>query len=137
VSAGADVPYGRLADALLVVHGAFVVFVIGGGALVAHWPALAWVHLPAALWGAAIEFAGFVCPLTPIEQAWRRAAGSGVYRGGFIEHYVTAAIYPSGLTRGTQIMLGLLVVGVNGWVYWRLWHRRRGPISPRPSRPPP
>ncbi|MEO7986767.1 MAG: DUF2784 domain-containing protein [Gemmatimonadales bacterium] len=114
---------GVLADALLVVHGAFVLFVVAGGLLVARWPRVAWAHLPAALWGAAIEFAGFTCPLTPLEQAWRRAAGKGGYQGGFIEHYVTAAIYPSGLTRNIQILLGLLVVGLNGWMYWRLWRR--------------
>lgn len=115
---------GVLADALLVAHGAFVLFVVAGGLLVARWPRVAWAHLPAALWGAAIEFAGLTCPLTPLEQAWRRAAGKGGYQGGFIEHYVTAAIYPSGLTRDFQILLGLLVVGINGWLYWRLWRRR-------------
>ena len=114
---------GLLADTLLVVHGAFVLFVVGGGLLVARWPRVAWGHLPAALWGAAIELAGFTCPLTPLEQAWRRAAGKGGYQGGFIEHYVTAAIYPSGLTRNIQILLGLLVVGLNGWMYWRFWRR--------------
>lgn len=119
------VPFGLLADLLLVVHGAFVLFVIGGGLLVLRWPRVAWLHLPAALWGAASEFGGFICPLTPLEQAWRRAAGGQGYEGGFIEHYVTAAIYPSGLTRSIQVVLGLLVVGVNGWVYWRFWRRAR------------
>ena len=117
-------PLGLLADALLLVHGAFVLFVVAGGYLVLRWPRLAWLHVPAALWGAAIEFAGFVCPLTPLEQAWRRAAGGRGYEGGFIEHYVTAALYPSGLTRAVQMALGLLVLGVNGWVYWKLCRRR-------------
>ena len=124
-------PYGLLADVLLVIHAAFVLFVVAGGLLVLRWPWLAWLHLPAAVWGAVIEFAGFICPLTPIEKAWRRAAGGAAYQGGFIEHYVTAALYPSGLTRAIQIALGVLVLALNGWVYWRLWRRRR--IGPRPA----
>jgi hypothetical protein len=123
------VPFGPLADALLLLHGAFVLFVVAGGLLVIRWPRLAWVHVPAAVWGALIEFAGFICPLTPLEKAWRRAAGEQAYEGGFIEHYVTAALYPSGLTRAVQIALGLLVLGVNGWVYWTLWRRRRRPTA--------
>ena len=94
-----------------------------------YYTRLAWVHVPAAVWGALIEFAGFICPLTPLEKAWRRAAGEQAYEGGFIEHYVTAALYPSGLTRAVQIALGLLVLGVNGWVYWTLWRRRRRPTA--------
>ena len=117
-------PYGLLADALLVVHGTFVLFVVAGGLLVLKWPRLAWLHLPAAVWGAVIEFAGFICPLTPLEKAWRRAAGEEGYPGGFIEHYVTAALYPSGLTRPIQIVLGVGVLAANGWVYWTLWRRR-------------
>jgi cytochrome b subunit of formate dehydrogenase len=121
------VPYGVLADVLLVVHFAFVLFVVAGGLLVLRWPLLAWAHVPAALWGAAIEFAGFICPLTPLENTWRRAAGGQGYEGGFIEHYITAALYPSGLTRAIQVALGLFVLGINGWVYWTLWRRlRRG-----------
>ena len=83
------VPFAVLADTLLLVHAAFVLFVIAGGLLVLRWPGVAWVHLPAAVWGALIEFAGLVCPLTPLEQAWRGAAGEHAYEGGFIEHYVT------------------------------------------------
>jgi hypothetical protein len=125
------VPYHLLADALLVAHGAFVLFVVAGGALVLKWPRLAWVHLPAAAWGAAIEFAGFVCPLTPLEKAWRRAAGQEGYQGGFIEHYITAALYPSGLTRPIQIALGVAVLVANGLAYWLLWRRRSMRVNAR------
>jgi hypothetical protein len=124
------VPYVLLADLLLLAHGAFVLFVIAGGVLVLRWPRLAWLHLPAALWGAGIEFSGRICPLTPIEQAWRRAGGGSAYEGGFIEHYVTAALYPTGLTRTVQVALGVVVLAVNGWVYWTLWRRR---ASARPT----
>jgi hypothetical protein len=112
------VPFGLLADGLLIVHALFVVFVMAGGLLVPRWPGLA------ALWGAAIEFAGFTCPLTPIEKAWRHAAGEPAYEGGFVEHYVTAALYPAGLTRPIQVLLGSLVLGVNVWVYWKWWRRK-------------
>ena len=119
-------PYATMVALLLLVHGAFVLFVIAGGLLVLRWPWVAWGHIPAALWGAAIEFGGFICPLTPLENAWRRAAGEGAYEGGFIEHYITAALYPTGLTRTIQVVLGVLVLAVNGWVYWRVWRRRAG-----------
>jgi len=120
------VPYATMVDLLLLIHGAFVLFVIAGGLLVLRWPLVAWVHVPAALWGAAIEFGGFICPLTPLENAWRRAAGQQAYEGGFIEHYITAALYPTGLTRTMQLVLGMLVLAVNGWVYWRVWRRQTG-----------
>jgi Protein of Unknown function (DUF2784) len=129
------VPFGLLADLLLILHAAFILFVVAGGFLVLRWPKLAWVHLPAALWGALIEFTGFICPLTPVEKAWRRAAGGEAYEGGFIEHYVTAALYPSGLTRLTQILLGLVVLGVNGWVYRRGWRRWRAARDAHVVRP--
>ena len=116
-------PFGALADGLLLLHALFVVFVVAGGALALRWPRVAWAHLPAAAWGALIELVGFTCPLTPMEQAWRRAAGAKAYAGGFIEHYLTGALYPSGLTRPVQIVLGLVVLGVNGWIYWRVWRR--------------
>ena len=118
------VPYGLLANVLLLAHGAFVLFVVAGGVLVLRWPRLAWVHLPAAVWGAGIEFTGRICPLTPLEKAWRQAAGEAAYHGGFIEHYVTAAIYPAGLTRTMQLGLGAIVLALNGWIYWTLWRRR-------------
>jgi hypothetical protein len=119
------VPFGALADGLLLLHALFVLFVVAGGVLALRWPAVAWVHLPAAAWGALIELAGFTCPLTPLEQAWRQAAGERPYVGDFIEHYVTAALYPSGLTRPVQIALGLVVLGLNGWIYRRVWRRWR------------
>ena len=100
-------PYRLLADALLVLHLGFVLFVVLGGLLVLRRPRLAWLHLPAVVWGAAIEFTGGICPLTPLENRWRVQAGGSGYQGGFIEHYVTAALYPDGLTRGVQLARGV------------------------------
>ena len=113
-----------LADLVLVVHALFVLFVILGGLMVLRWPALMWVHLPAVAWGAAIEFWGWTCPLTPLEVALRQRGGELGYGGSFIEHYVTPVLYPDGLTRTMQVVLGLTVLAVNGWVYWQVLRRR-------------
>jgi len=119
------VAYRWLADAVLVVHFAFVVFVALGGLLVLRRPALAWVHLPCVAWAVFVEFAGIVCPLTPLEVALRRLGGGTGYAGDFIGHYVTAVLYPAGLTRGIQVGLGALAIAVNLGVYALLMWRRR------------
>lgn len=115
-----------LADVVLLLHFTFVLFVVLGGLLVLKYPRLAWVHLPVALWGIIVEWIGFVCPLTPLENALRRLAGGGGYRGGFIEHYITAVLYPDGLTRPIQIALGGAVLAINAVIYWRFFKRRAG-----------
>lgn len=117
--------YATLATLVLVVHGAFVLFVVAGGLLALRWPRAAWAHLPAAAWGAGIELAGGVCPLTPLENRLRDLAGQAGYDGGFVEHYLLASIYPDGLTRETQVVVGLAVVAVNVLVYAGVWRRRR------------
>ncbi len=117
-----------LADAVLVVHGLFILFVLLGGALVWRWPRLAWLHLPAVAWAAWVAWAGWICPLTPLENALRQSAGQAGYSGGFIDHYIAAAIYPEGLTRGVQIGLGVFVAALNVTVY-ALLCRRRGAAS--------
>jgi len=113
------------ADLVLVVHLAFVLFVVLGGLLALRWPRVAWIHVPVALYGAAIEFVGFVCPLTPLELWLRRRGGEAGYEGGFIEHYIVAALYPAGLTRQLQLVLGTAVLVLNGIVYFVWWRRRR------------
>lgn len=105
--------YRLLADALVVVHGAFVLFVVFGGFLALWKTRLAWVHIPAALWGAYVEFAGKICPLTPLENHFRQLAGERGYNEGFIEHYLIPLMYPEGLTRDIQLMLGLVVLAIN------------------------
>lgn len=124
-----------LADLVVALHALFVVFVVAGGLLVLRWPRVAWLHLPAAAWGALIEFFGWVCPLTPLEQWLRRLAGEAGYRGGFIEHYVLPVLYPAGLTRGVQLGLGALVVAVNVAVYWSVLRRGRASGPPGRHRP--
>jgi len=114
-----------LADGVLVVHLAFVLFVVFGGLLALRWPRVAWVHVPVALYGAIIEYVGFVCPLTPLEIWLRERGGGAGYEGGFIEHYITAALYPAGLTRDLQLVLGTGVLVLNAIVYGFLLRRRR------------
>jgi Protein of Unknown function (DUF2784) len=119
------VTYRILADAVLVLHGAFIVFVALGGLLVLRWPRLAWLHLPAVVWGAWISLSGSICPLTPLENRLRVLGGEAGYAGGFIEHYLTALIYPVALTREVQLALGALVVIINLAVYLRLLYLKR------------
>jgi hypothetical protein len=118
---------GVLADAVLVIHLTFIAFVMLGGLLVLRWPRLAWLHVPAVLWGSYVELSGRLCPLTPLENSLRERAGQSGYSGGFIDHYVTALIYPDGLSRGIQMVLAALVLTVNVAVYWRLSRRGRAP----------
>jgi hypothetical protein len=117
------------ADLVLIVHLAFILFVVLGGLIVLHRPRIAWLHLPAALWGAVIELTGWVCPLTPLENRLRVASGSAGYDGGFIDSLLLPLVYPTGLDRDFQIILGLGVIVVNSFIYgvvvfrW-LRHRR-------------
>lgn len=118
--------YRLLADAVALLHAAFVVFVVAGGLIVVRWPRVALAHLPAAAWGALIEFGGWICPLTPLENYLRGRAGEAGYSGGFVEHYVLGALYPAGLTRAIQWALGAFVIVVNVAAYgWIVRARRR------------
>ena len=116
--------YRLLADATVALHLAFVLFVVAGGLLVVRWPRVAWAHLPAAAWGAWVEFAGWVCPLTPIENWLRQQAGQAVYTTSFVDQYLLPVLYPSVLTRETQWVLGGLVLAVNAAVYLVAVRRR-------------
>jgi hypothetical protein len=115
--------YRIAADILVLVHFAFILFVMLGGFLVLWRRWLAGLHLPAVAWGAWVEFTGWICPLTPWEQELRAQAGESGYNGGFVEHYVIALIYPEGLTPTVQTVLGALVLITNlslyAWVFWR------------------
>jgi len=122
--------YRWLADGVALLHLAFVLFVVLGGFLVLRWPRLAWLHLPAAVWGALIEFGGWICPLTPLENRLRRAAGGSGYEGGFLDRYIFGLLYPEGLTRIHQLVLGVLVLLLNTAIYGYLtWRRRRRAAS--------
>ncbi|MDJ0833911.1 MAG: DUF2784 domain-containing protein [Gammaproteobacteria bacterium] len=122
--------YQLLADLVVLVHFLFIVFVLLGGLLVLYRRWIIWLHLPAALWGFAIELFGWYCPLTPLENWLRALAGSGVYSGGFISHYLLPIIYPAGLTRDWQLLLSLVVVIFNLLIYLWVWQRYRKRQAP-------
>jgi hypothetical protein len=122
--------YRVAADLVLVVHLLFIGFVVGGAFLAWRWPRLIWAHLPAMVYGALIEFVGFTCPLTPLQNYLLRRAGETGYQRGFISHYLIQVIYPAGLTRAIQIGLGLFVVLVAAAGYAGYLRRRgRGRLS--------
>jgi uncharacterized protein DUF2784 len=113
--------YRALADLVVVIHMAFVLFAALGGFLAFKWRRAAWFHIPAATWAALIEFAGWVCPLTPLENWLRRLSGEAGYQTSFIERYLIPLIYPASFTRGLHIVLGFLVLSVNLAIYWMVW----------------
>jgi hypothetical protein len=113
-----------LADLTVIVHFAFVLFVVFGGLLVLRWRRVAWLHLPAAVWGAWIEFAGWLCPLTPLENWLRERGGRPAYTSSFVEHYIIPTLYPDSLSREVQWALGGWVLLVNGLVYLKVVRRR-------------
>lgn len=115
-----------LADVVVLIHAAFVLFVVFGGVAALRWPRLAWLHIPAALWGITIEFGGCICPLTDLENLFRSMEGGTGYEVSFIEHYLEPIIYPLGLTRRTQFVFGLVALCINLAVYARLWQRLNG-----------
>jgi hypothetical protein len=122
-----------LADAVVVLHLAFVLFVGLGGLLVVRRPRLAWLHLPAVVWGAWIELSGWTCPLTPFENWLREQGGGAAYTASFVDQYVMPLVYPASLSRRIQWLLGGLVLGVNAIVYLIVWRRHHYGVD-RPGR---
>jgi hypothetical protein len=124
--------YRLLADLVVILHGAFVLFAVLGGLLAIRWRRWAWLHVPALLWAAWIEFSSGICPLTPLENWLRERAGLTVYRGDFLDRTLMLLLYPDELTREIQVILGTLVLILNAAIYaaaWRLTKRR----PPEPS----
>lgn len=116
---------GALADLIVILHFSFVLFVIFGGLLVIKWKRMAWLHIPAVLWGALIEMFGWICPLTPLENWLREMEGEHGYESGFIDHYVIPVLYPAHLTREWQLLLGVLVIIINFTIYLTIFLRNR------------
>ena len=127
-------PYRLLADAVALLHVAFVLFVPLGGLLALRWPRLAWLHLPCAAWGAVIAFTDAICPLTPLEKTLRVWGGGNGYEGGFIRHYLVGPVLPGGLPPWASAGLVAAWLLVTGWAYWRLArHLRDGRRTPAPA----
>lgn len=114
------------ADLLIIVHLGFIGFVILGGFMLLKWRWLIFVHLPAVLWGVLLEFQGWICPLTPLEQALRRMSGQQGYTGGFIQHYILPVIYPPALNEDIQLILGILLILINVIIYLWVFLRSAG-----------
>jgi len=121
--------YRVLADLVVLVHLAFVLFAVLGGLLVFRRKRYAWIHVPTVAWASLISFAGWVCPLTPLENWLRETGGAIAYRSGFIEHYILPLLYPAVLTRRVQVILGLLLLGLNLCIYGLVL---RSIIKPKP-----
>ena len=117
--------YGNLATLVVLGHFAFLLFVMFGGLLALRWPRAPWLQLPCFLWGGYIELSGGVCPLTPLENRLRRAAGESQYAGSFIEHYILPVMYPAGLSRTVQLALAVGLVLLNVAIYAWVIRRRR------------
>ena len=116
--------YILLADLVVLLHVLFVVFVLFGGLLAAKWPRVLWIHGPALAWGCLVEFSGWMCPLTPLENWLRMQGGTSGYHGDFLSHWLLPLLYPVFLTDRIQIILGTLVLALNGTIYAWLWRRR-------------
>lgn len=116
--------YALLAGVVVLLHLAFVAFVAAGALLVLRWPAVAGAHVPAAVWGAYIEFSGGICPLTPLENTLRARAGLDYYAGDFVARYLFPVLYPEGLTREAQVVSGLIVIAVNAGIYTFVYIKR-------------
>ncbi len=117
--------YQLLADLVVALHFAFIVFGLLGGLLALWQKWVAFIHIPAATWGSLIVIQGWICPLTPLENYLRMEAGAGGYSGGFIAHYIAPIIYPDGLTRDLQVNLGFIALGINIAIYSYVVYRRR------------
>jgi hypothetical protein len=117
--------YNSLADLIVVLHSLFVLFVMLGGFLVLWKSSVAWCHIPAVFWAASIEFFGWICPLTPLENMLREKGGAAGYDTGFVEHYIVPILYPASLTRQVQINLGIIVLSINIGLYFFVLHSLR------------
>ena len=120
-------PFGILADIVVLSHLFFVLFALFGAVLIIWWRRVIWLHPPAVFWAIWIELTGRICPLTPLENWLRNRGGQGGYRGDFVENYLMPVLYPVGLTRHIQILLGILVIIINTALYGYILfqHRRR------------
>jgi hypothetical protein len=123
------------AEFVVVVHLLFISFIVGGVFLSWRWPLIIWAHIPAVVYGVLVEFAGFTCPLTLLENGLRQRAGEAGYGGGFISHYLIKVIYPPGLTQGMQIGLGVLLLLVATIGYWGFLRRAWPGRAPWPRTP--
>jgi uncharacterized membrane protein len=120
--------YRVLADAVVVLHFAFIAFVVTGPYLARLWRPVVWLHLPALAWAVGIVAVGYECPLTALENHFRRLAGERIYPGGFVDHYIENVIYPQ---RYTPLVLTLaaMVIAAGYASLVRAAHPARATVS--------
>lgn len=117
--------YRLAADLTLVLHLLFIIFILFGGLLCLRRMRWAWLHLPAIVWGVWVEWAGWICPLTPLENYFRQRSSDQGYLGGFVENYLIPVIYPEQLTILIQWLLGALVLVINIFVYLYVFRKKK------------
>ncbi len=106
--------YRRLADFVVLMHCLTAVYLFIGGFLAWSYPWTVLIHIPFALWVSTAFVMGWTCPLTPLENWLRRAAGTRGYEGSFVDHYLARFVLPetdaqpSALGRRNEIILGLV-----------------------------
>ena len=127
-------PYNILADLIVLIHCVFVLFSVLGAFLIIRWRMMLWFHLPAVLWAAWIEFSGGICPLTPLENWLRLKSGDAAYSDDFVAHYLLPLLYPSGLSRNIQIVLGIIVVAINLLLYGYVFVLQKKPVGSKTQR---
>jgi hypothetical protein len=120
-----EIFYRIAADGVVVLHLCFILFVFLGGLTLFWRPWMVWVHVPAAVWGGVVELTGAPCPLTPLENHLRRAGNAEAYSGGFVDHYIMPIVYPPGLTRETQVILGVLILALNFGIYFKFLAKKK------------
>lgn len=121
--------YRLLADLVVILHLAFILFAVLGGLLVFWWKRVVCIHIPTVVWAALIMLIGWVCPLTPLENWLRRKGGESGYATSFVEQYILPLIYPSALTWGVQYTLALVVLIVNAGIYgWLMWRAKENDL---------
>jgi Protein of Unknown function (DUF2784) len=125
-----QIPYQLFADLIVLAHAAFILFAVLGGLLVVRWWRIVWIHLTAVIWAVLVEFFGWVCPLTPLENWLRQRGGQADYSSDFVAHYILPLLYPEGLTRGVQIGLGVFVILINAAIYTWIFRATRTAQNP-------
>ena len=122
------------ADLIVIIHFAFVLFVVLGGILLIWWKKLVWLHLPSVVWGVVVEFTGWICPLTPYENTLRAQAGLEMYDGDFVMRYIMPILYPEDLTRTMQMVFGLIVLLINIACYYYVFRIKKPSVSEHEDR---
>ena len=109
--------YELAANLTLIIHFAFILFVIFGALLFFITTKIIFIHIPAFIWGSYIELTHSICPLTYLENWFLHKANLTTYSEGFIQNYLMPIVYPASLTKDLQIYLGIALILINIVIY--------------------